>query len=85
MANVSIITVLNSGVHLHFSDDRAPASVEAASEGLIAEHISARLRTLDGVKRFVIVFEDLSWKVDCQLDQHLLYRPALQSIAKVRA
>lgn len=84
MANVSIITVLGSGVHLHFNDDRAPNSVEAATDGVISRHINSRLENLDGVRRFVIVFEDLSWKVDVGQGQHDLYRPPLQSVAKQR-
>lgn len=80
MANVSIITVLDHQ-HLWFSTDQAPESIESASDGVIAEHIASRLASLEGVKRFVIVFQDLSWKVDVALDQQLAYTGPARDVA----
>jgi hypothetical protein len=79
---VSVITVLASGEHLHFQA-QAPDDIEAAVDGVIADHINARLEAVDTVKRFVIVAADLSWKVDVGLGQHLQYAPAPQLVAEI--
>ena len=83
---LTVITVLRSGHHLHHWQLVETESIKQVIEGPLTQHIAERLgcHLESEIDRFMVVAGYLNWKVRIDTGHHELYRNS-QRLAKGNA